>query len=228
MAFGAQAASVSGSVGYGSDYIFRGQSQTEGDSALSMGLELDAGKGIYAGVWASEVSYVGSDADRETDLYVGWAGSIGNDISLDVGYIDYAYSGDANLDDADGWALRTWWRPDETGTAVPSVSVGYDTLSFSDVSNGYREAAGYNVGLNWDDLFQASDTLGLAFGQPLKGSDHTTAGTNDVDAFLWEVYYSFKPNDSIEVVPAIFGGSDTVSDTSDDIFGAMLQTTFKF
>ena len=133
-------------------------------------------------------------------------------------------------EDLDGWALRAWWRPDETGTAVPSVSVGYDTISFSDVTaaQSFREGSGYNVGLNWDDLFQASDTLGIGFGQPIKGSDPVTSGHNDMDAFLWEIYYSFKPNDSIEVVPALFGGSDVYEDTEDDIFGAMLQTTFKF
>ena len=147
------------------------------------------------------------------------------------GFKAYPYYSTGNVsqsDDLDGWALRAWWRPDETGTAIPSVSVGYDTISFSDVTDGFREGAGYNVGLNWDDLFQASDTLGFAFGQPIKGDDHTTAGKNDVDAFLWELYYSFRPNDSIEIVPAIFGGSDTYKETDDDIFGAMLQTTFKF
>jgi len=148
------------------------------------------------------------------------------------GHFDY-YATQAMKDqghDVDGWALRAWWRPDETGTAVPSVSVGYDTLSFdSTVTAGdYREGSGYSVGLNWNDLFQPSDTVGLAFGQPIKGDDPVTAGDSDVDAFLWELYYSFKPNDSIEVVPAIFGGSDVLADTEDDIFGAMLQTTFKF
>ena len=147
------------------------------------------------------------------------------------GAFDYYATGalDGNSDDVDGWALRAWWRPDEVGTAVPSVSVGYDTLSFDRGTNaGFQEAAGYNVGLNWNELFQPSDTLGIAFGQPLKGEDHTDGSTTDVDAFLWEIYYSFKPNDSIEVVPALFGGSDAWKQTDDDIFGAMLQTTFKF
>ena len=46
---------------------------------------------------------------------------------------------------------------------------------------------------------------------------------------LWrEAYYSFKPNDSIEITPGIFGGSDAYADTEDDVFGAVLTTTFKF
>ena len=142
---------------------------------------------------------------------------------------DYYATGtlDGNSDDVDGWALRAWWRPDDVGTAVPSVSVGYDTLSF-DTTNGFREASGYNIGLNWEDIFQPSDTIGVSFGQPLKGDDHTNPATKDVDPFMWEVYYSFKPNDSIEIVPGIFGVTDGWKEDDDDLFGAMLQTTFKF
>ena len=139
----------------------------------------------------------------------------------------YSTGNVAQSNDMDGWALRAWWRPDEQGTAVPSVSVGYDTISYSDVSAGFTEGSGYSVGLNWQDLFQANDTVGVAFGQPIKGTDHT-AGTDDVDPFLWEVYYSFKPNDSIEITPGIFGGSEAYKEKDDDIFGAVLTTTFRF
>ncbi len=135
----------------------------------------------------------------------------------------------AHKGDTDGWALRAWWRPDEEGTAVPSISVGFDTVSYSG-STGFQNGEGYTIGLNWSDMFQADDTIGIALGQPIKGTDHKTAGTVDTDPFLWEVYYSFKPNDSIEITPAIFGSSDSVSTTNkdDDIFGAVLATTFKF
>ncbi len=132
--------------------------------------------------------------------------------------------------DTTGFALRGWWRPDETGTAVPSVSVGYDTASFEGVSSGFKEGEGFSVGLNWSDMFQADDTIGIAFGQPIKGSNHTTSGTASIDPFLWEAYYSFKPNDSIEITPGIFGGSDlkNTSVSNDNIFGFVVATTFKF
>ena len=130
--------------------------------------------------------------------------------------------------DKNGYALRGWWRPDETGTAVPSISVGYDTVDFADNPNGYQKGNGYSIALNWNDIIQADDVIGVAFGQPIKGTDNVTAGKEDVDPFLWEAYYSFRPNDSIEVTPGIFGGTDVRADTNDDIFGAILQTTFKF
>ena len=94
--------------------------------------------------------------------------------------------------------------------------------------NNYTDASGYSIGLNWSEIFQANDTIGVAFGQPIKGTENTNAATEDVDPFLWEAYYSFKPNDSIEITPGIFGGTDVRSDTNDDIFGAVLTTTFRF
>ena len=145
------------------------------------------------------------------------------------GWDSWHYFSTDNIDggdqDSDGWALRAWFRPDETGTAVPSVSIGYDTLSFTNPSTSFTEANGYSVAFNWEDIFQADDTIGVAFGQPIKGVEPSV---EDIDPFLWEAYYSFRPNDSIEIMPGIFGGSDVKSDTDDDIFGAILQTTFKF
>ena len=134
---------------------------------------------------------------------------------------------DGGTTDTDGWALRGWWRPDDVGTIVPSVSVGYDTMTMTGQSAGYTDASGYSVGLNWSEIFQASDTVGIAFGQPIKGTENSN-GTEDIDPFLWEAYYSFKPNDSIEITPGVFGGSDVRADTNDDIFGAVLTTTFRF
>ena len=101
-------------------------------------------------------------------------------------------------------------------------------MSFSGRTD-VAEASGYFVGLNWADTFQPDDKIGLAVGQPIKATEAVTGATlSEVDPFLWELYYSFRPNDSIEVTPAIFGGSDVKSDTDDDLFGAVLTTTFKF
>ena len=135
---------------------------------------------------------------------------------------------DQAFDGADGFALRGWWRPEETGTVVPSVSVGYDTMTFTGHATGYTDASGYSVGLNWSDSFQAGDTVGVAFGQPIKGTDNNDGNVKDIDPFLWEAYYSFRPNDSIEITPGVFGGSDVHSDTDDDLFGAVVTTTFRF
>ena len=55
-----------------------------------------------------------------------------------------------------------------------------------------------------------------------------TAGDAALSPFLWEASYSFKVNDSITMIPAVFGGTDVVGGTDEDIFGAALTTKFKF
>ncbi len=129
---------------------------------------------------------------------------------------------------ADAVALRGWWRPEDAGTATPSISVGYDAITFSNRSDNITEGSGYFVGLNWSDMFQPDDRIGLAIGQPMKATKVSTGTLSEIDPFMWEAYYSFRPNDSIEVTPAIFGGTDVYADTGDDLFGTVLTTTFKF
>ena len=136
---------------------------------------------------------------------------------------------DSSIDSADAYAFRAWWRPQETGTAVPSISVGYDVINFDGHSLA-EDASGYMVGLNWQDTFQPDDRIGLAVGSTLAIDNHVAGAsdTDEVDPFLWEAYYSFRPNDSIQITPAIFGGSDVEADKDDDILGAVVTTTFKF
>jgi len=118
--------------------------------------------------------------------------------------------------------LRTWWRPLETGTAMPSVSLGFDTTNHDGAPEASNNSTAWFAGLTWQDMFQADDRIGLAFGQPTKNEDETT------DPFAYELYYEFKANDSITITPTVFGGTDRNGTSGDDIFGTVLQTTFKF
>ena len=118
--------------------------------------------------------------------------------------------------------LRGWWRPEDSGTAVPSISVGYDTSEYDTASSDQSSSDMYFVGLNWQDIFQADDKIGLAFGQP------TTNEIKDVDPFAYELYYAFKPNDSLTITPTVFGGTDRNGTAAGDITGYLIETTFKF
>ena len=113
---------------------------------------------------------------------------------------------------------------DDSGTATPSISVGYDfsQIDGTGLAANQDETDAWFVGLNWADIFQADDKIGIAFGQPQTREDET------VDPFAWEAYYSFKVNDSVTVTPAIFGGSDRAGTANEDMTGAIIETTFKF
>ena len=133
---------------------------------------------------------------------------------------------------ATAYAARAYWRPQESGTATPEISVGYDTISFDGQSSGkVEEATSYFVGLGWPDMFQDNDYIGIGIGQPLKSTKTVGGGTAGDDALsplLWELTYSFKVNDSVTMIPAVFGGADVQNGTDEDIFGAALTTKFKF
>ena len=133
---------------------------------------------------------------------------------------------------ATAYAARAYWRPEESGTAVPEISVGYDVISHTgNTGNQVSEASSYFVGLGWPDMFRDSDYIGFGVGQPLKVTETAngaSAADASLDPLLWELSYSFKVNDSVTMIPTIFGASDIQDSTDEDIFGAALTTKFKF
>ncbi|OUL43590.1 porin [Prochlorococcus sp. HOT_208_60] len=165
--------------------------------------------------WATQVGYTKPNYSLSALLNIksnGWS---------DTYYhtADHGAGGNGNFSSV---GLRGWWRPDNTGTATPSISVGFDTTEYDGAPSSTSNSTAYFVGLNWQDMLQADDKIGLAFGQP------TTNESETVDPFAYEIYYAFKPNDSITVTPAVFGGTDRNGTVGADIFGAVLETTFKF
>ena len=71
---------------------------------------------------------------------------------------------------ADAYALRAYWRPEDSSTAMPEISVGYDVINFDNHPLNVSEGSGYFVGLGWQDTIQADDRIGIALGQPVKAT----------------------------------------------------------
>jgi len=135
------------------------------------------------------------------------------------------------------YGLRANWKPDETG-AIPSVQVGIDWSSVDDNDEGGSTEAtqAWMIGLTWKDAFIDGNKAGVAIGSRQHASEFQKNENNfdqekADDNIIWEAYYDFQVSDNITVTPAIFGGSDVkdgATNGSDDIFGALVQTTFKF
>ena len=141
------------------------------------------------------------------------------------GWKDQYYStasGSARTGNSTNYGLRAYWRPDDSGTATPEISVGYDFSTIDEATATTDQTDAYFVGLTWKEMFQPDDKIGVAFGQPQTREDES------VDPFMWEAYYSFKPNDSVTITPAIFGGTDVNGTAGEDVTGAVIETTFKF
>jgi uncharacterized protein (TIGR02001 family) len=77
-------------VGFVSEYLFRGLSQTDDTPAIQGGFDWShEGTGLYAGIWGSNVDF-GTFNSLETDLYAGIGGSI-SDVAWKIGGIAYLY-----------------------------------------------------------------------------------------------------------------------------------------
>ncbi len=83
-------AGINGNVGYTSDYMWRGQTQSMGGGAFQAGVDLDY-EGFFVGAWASEVDFGDDSASLEYDLYGGYKFAVSDKLSMDVGVIQYRW-----------------------------------------------------------------------------------------------------------------------------------------
>jgi uncharacterized protein (TIGR02001 family) len=89
LAANAQAVEVTANIGYMSEYIFRGISQS--DSSAMGGLDVNA-DGFFLGTWGADV-----EQGLEVDLYGGYNGTVG-DFSYGIGGTGYFYTDDFDDD----------------------------------------------------------------------------------------------------------------------------------
>jgi uncharacterized protein (TIGR02001 family) len=94
--------SVSANVGYTSDYVFRGVSQSGEDPAIQGGVDFTCGR-FYVGTWGSSVAFAGGAP--EIDVYGGFKHVTGP-ISWDFGFIYYSYPGASSTADLDFFEFK--------------------------------------------------------------------------------------------------------------------------
>ncbi|MBQ0744148.1 MULTISPECIES: TorF family putative porin [Halopseudomonas] len=124
------------------DYIWRGQSQTDGKGAVQASLDFAHESGVYLGAWGSNVD---SDdfggASIELDYYVGYGGAITEEVTYDLAWANYTFPGNSSID------VYEW---------LASVSAYGFTVGLKDTYNnadnhyyyvGYDLALPYDIGL---------------------------------------------------------------------------------
>lgn len=129
-----------------SNYIWRGLTQTDDQAAVSGGIDFNAKSGFYVGAWASNVEY--GSANSELDLYAGYGFEI-NDVTFDVGYLNYGYPAGENLTFSEVYASVSW----------ELLTVGYNVLADSDAGGDF----GDDDYVFADLVVEISEGLELAF-----------------------------------------------------------------
>lgn len=155
----ARAQDVSANAGVTSDYVFRGVSQTEEDTALQAGVDLGSGA-FYAGAWASNVSYAGDDeTSLEADLYAGFRPQFAG-WDWDFGAVAYLYDDPSGLDydyvELKAAASRdvgpvtfgaaVFWSPDFFGAAEDEATYAEANLAWKPTN---RWIVSGSVGRQW-------------------------------------------------------------------------------
>ena len=90
-----------------SDYRSRGISQTLGDPAAALTLTFfHNATGLYGGVYTANVDFgYGLKTRQEVDYYAGWYFQANDDVSLDVGYLKYAYPNESQFNQTETYAM---------------------------------------------------------------------------------------------------------------------------
>jgi len=175
--------SWSGGVTYSTDYMYRGESQTGNNPAVSgtvnYGYDLGNGMNVYAGTWASSINFGGN---AELDWYGGLTGSIGDTgLGWDVGFLYYQYPGGDDLDFVEGHLGLSYAFAEMPGAPTVGFKVHYTPEWQLKADDGlYYEG---NIGLSLPADF------GLTFHVAHQEvDDNATWGSPDWSE--WNVYLS--------------------------------------
>ena len=133
---------VSANVTIASDYLYRGQSQTDNSPTIQGGFDYGHELGMYLGTWASNVSF--TDDAAEVDFYGGYGGELASGLAYDFTIIYYWYPGTTRTSDGEnflefGPSLSYTFG----GDFEPSLGVGVlysDNWSFNSDTGWYYYA----------------------------------------------------------------------------------------
>jgi hypothetical protein len=178
-----------------------------GNSAMNAGEGTAAGASFaFGNGFTGAIGYTGNGA-------AGLMTAQSNDVyGAQLAYSSDSYGASVTYSDSESaaatyWGLNGYWTPAETGTAVPSISVGYE---FGNPTAG-GDTTQWFVGLQWDEM--GPGVLGAAIG---------TVGS--ADEKMYEAFYSYPINDSVTITPLVYIEEQAGSDDT----GVIVKTSFSF
>jgi len=188
-------------------------SAMDASEATGLSASFDIGNGF-----AAAIGYEGEGDNSDgllttqgTDTYGGQISYSADQYAASVTYATY----DTPATDTTYLGLNAYWAPEETGTAVPSISLGYET---GNPGNTTVDTTHYFVGLQWDEM--GPGTFGMAFGTQQHYAENAT------EFLEYEAFYSYPVNDGMTITPLIFVRE--TAEGTDDETGLAVKTSFSF
>lgn len=156
--------SISANVALGTDYVFRGVSQTLGGAAAQGSVGFELASGLYGYVWGSNVDFVPDDgiddgAKVEIDTAIGFATGLGERWSVDGLLVHYAFPGMLDAAGSDYLEVIASLRFDDGHARTHAA-----TIAISDDVFGSGKAGLY-YGLQSEVRWNPAYTLAAEFGR---------------------------------------------------------------
>jgi uncharacterized protein (TIGR02001 family) len=194
---------LTGNVGFYSQYIFRGLTQTNRDPAIQGGFDYSHSSGFYLGTWGSNISWLrdgsptpaySNSGSLEWDFYGGWKWGFAPDWTLDLGGLYYWYPGDASpgLPKADTFELYaglSWkWL-----SAKFSYAVSNKVFGVADADGTYYVDFGLNVPLGDLSKEMTGWTIFAHYGiQKFRGGPPSPTSNDDLYSYNdWKLGISY-------------------------------------
>ena len=149
---------LASNVTLSTSYLWRGQTQTANNAAISGSFDIGHSSGVYAGIWASNVDAGG--LVLEADYYVGYATSINDMLSVDAGLLYYDYFGKmAN----DGMFKAKGDGQEHAIELYTAVSADLGASGSTDLYFGYdtTDVEGKYLSLSYNTPYVVSLTYGI-------------------------------------------------------------------
>jgi len=178
---------LSANIGATNNYLWRGLEQTNGDAAISGGIDYETKSGFYLGTWVSNADWA-ENMSYELDIYGGYSSSF-NDINYSVGFIYYGYPDST---------------PDVDFTEL-NASIGFNIFTFT--YNVLADAEGADFA---DDSYLSIDA-DFSVASDIEMNLHVGRGTDDFYAGESFTHYGV----SLSKAGFTFGLSNTDLDNDD-------------
>ena len=195
--------SFTGNVTLASDYLFRGQSQTDNNPTLQGGFDYAHASGLYLGTWGSNINFAGG---LELDYYGGFTGEI-NGFTYDLAGVYYLYPSSGEGAGVDFWEIGPSVSYTFGGDFEPTLGAGFM----------YSDDFSFNSGEGWWVYADLGLTLPNDFGLALHVGNQTI---DDPVAWGTPSWLEYNVSVSKAIGPYTFGVKFSDTDLSEaECFG---------